>query len=93
MVNEQNEQKVLDTFFKDGRLVAIPARAGKRRIVLEYIACAFEPGVRIPEREVDAVLRAFYEYDYVSIRRYLIDSGLMSREDGIYWRSGGPVEV
>lgn len=88
-----DERKVLGTFFKDGRLVAIPARAGKRRVILEHIARAFEPGVRIPEREVDAVLRAFYEYDYVSIRRYLVDSGLMSREDGIYWRTGGAVDI
>ena len=87
------EQKILDTFFKDGRLVAIPARAGKRRVILEYIVCAFEPGVRYTEKEVNAVLRAFYEEDYVSLRRYLIDAELMDRADGVYWRTGGPVEV
>jgi len=86
-------EKVLRTFLKDGRLTAIPAKAGKRWVLLEHIACAFEPGVRIPEREVDATLRAFYEYDYVSLRRYLIDTGLMARENGWYWRTGGHVEV
>lgn len=73
--------------------MAIPSRAGKRRVLLELIVCAFEPGVRLPEREVDAVLRSFYETDWVSLRRYLIDEGLMSRENGWYWRTGGPVEV
>ncbi len=38
------------------------------------------------------MLRAFYEYDWVSLRRYLIDTGLMSRENGWYWRTGGPVD-
>jgi hypothetical protein len=78
---------------KEGKVVRLPARAGKRRVLLEYIVCAFEPGVRMPEREVDAVLRAFYEVDWVSLRRYLIDSGLMERENGIYWRTGGYVDV
>jgi len=62
-------------------------------MMLEYIVAAFEPGVRMPEREVDAVLRAFYEEDWVSLRRYLIDAGLMSREKGVYWRTGGYVDV
>ncbi|MFS8479868.1 MAG: DUF2087 domain-containing protein [Micromonosporaceae bacterium] len=86
-------ERVLRVFLKDGRLVAIPAKASKRRVLLEHIVCAFEPGVRMPEREVDAVLRAFYEPDWVSLRRYLVDEGLLSREDGWYWRTGGYVDV
>ncbi|MGW4462734.1 DUF2087 domain-containing protein [Micromonospora sp. NBC_01796] len=88
-----DREKVLRTFLRDDRLVMIPAKAGKRRVLLEHIVTAFEPGVRFPEREVDAVLRAFYETDWVSLRRYLIAEGLMAREDGWYWRTGGPVEV
>jgi hypothetical protein len=85
---------VLRPFFhKDGSIRRIPARAGKRRVLLEYIVAAFEPGVRMSEREVDAVLRAFYEVDWVSLRRYLIDEGLMAREKGEYWRTGGYVDV
>jgi len=79
-------------FVRDGRLTQIPAARGKRRIVLEHIAANFEPGVRYPEREVNAVLRAWHP-DHAALRRYLVDEGLMSREKGIYWRSGGPVEV
>jgi hypothetical protein len=85
---------VIRPFFRDdGSISRLPARAGKRRVLLEYIVAAFEPGVRMPEREVDAVLRAFYERDWVSLRRYLIDAGLMSRENGVYWRTGGYVDV
>jgi hypothetical protein len=83
---------VLRVFVRDGRLTQIPAARGKRRIVLEHIAANFEPGVRYPEREVNAVLRAWHP-DHAALRRYLVDEGLMSREKGIYWRSGGPVEV
>ena len=85
--------KVLRIFLDDGRLTAIPAKATKRRMILEHIVCAFEPGVRFAEREVDAVLRAFYEPDWVTLRRLLIDEGLMSRQHGWYWRTGGFVDV
>ncbi|HEY0697980.1 MAG TPA: DUF2087 domain-containing protein [Micromonospora sp.] len=87
-------EKVLRTFLnKDGQLLSIPTKMSKRRVVLEHVVRVFEPGVRIPEREVDAALRAFYEPDWVSLRRHLIDEGLMARENGYYWRTGGYVDV
>ncbi|MBV1848979.1 DUF2087 domain-containing protein [Catellatospora sp. KI3] len=89
-----DRDRVLAPFLDEsGRIRSMPARAGKRRLLLEHVVCAFEPGVRLTEREVDAVLRAFYEHDWVSLRRYLIDTGLMAREDGVYWRTGGYVDV
>lgn len=83
-------------FLDDGRLVRLPARWGRRRVVLEHVAQSFEPGRRFPEEEVDAVLRAWCAgggTDHVTVRRHLVDEGLLSREDGVYWRSGGWVDV
>jgi hypothetical protein len=83
---------VLRAFVRDGRLIQLPAARARRRVVLEHIADCFEPGVRYPERAVDAILRAWYD-DYVTIRRHLIDEDLMARENGLYWRTGGYVDV
>jgi 8-oxo-dGTP pyrophosphatase MutT (NUDIX family) len=83
---------VLRAFLRGGRLVQMPTVAGKRRIVLEYIASTFEPGVRYAERQVNAVLAAWYD-DYAALRRYLVDGGLLAREAGEYWRIGGWVDV
>jgi hypothetical protein len=83
---------VLRTFIVDGRLVSIPAARGKRRIVLEHIVAAFEPGVRYPEREVNAILRAWHA-DHAALRRYLVDEELLARNAGVYWRIGGPVPL
>ena len=83
---------VLRAFLVDGRLVSIPAARSKRRVILEHIAMAFEPGVRYPEREVNAVLRAWHP-DHAALRRYLVDEELMARERGVYWRIGGPVPM
>ena len=86
------EDAVLSAFVRGGRLVSIPAQATKRRVVLEHLVRVFEPGVRYPEREVNALL-AVWHPDVAALRRYLVDEGLLSREAGEYWRSGGWVEV
>jgi hypothetical protein len=86
------ESAVLASFVRDGRLVSIPAQYTKRRMVLEHLARVFEPGVRYPEREVNALL-AVWHPDVAALRRYLVDEGLLTREAGVYWRSGGYVDV
>jgi hypothetical protein len=89
---DRQRDAVLRAFIVDGRLVQVPAARGKRRIVLEHLAECFEPGVRYPERAVNSILRAWYA-DYASLRRYLVDEDLLTRESGVYWRTGGYVEV
>src|SRR5436190_10484342 len=89
---DRERAAVLRAFLADGRLVRIPAAQSKRRVVLEHIVSVFEPGVRYPEREVDAILRAWYD-DHATLRRYLIDADLMNRDQGVYWRIGGPVSL
>jgi hypothetical protein len=88
----EDEEQVLRTFFRDGRLTEIPTKRSKRRIVLERIALEFEPGERYDEREVNAIVGRFLN-DYASLRRYLVDEGFLTREAGVYWRTGGRVEV
>lgn len=83
---------VLRTFLPEGRLVQMPAQETKRRIVLDHVARVFEPGARYPEREVDAMLKAFWD-DHATLRRYLVDYGLLARDKGEYWRVGGTFAV
>ena len=89
---DRQRAAVLRAFIRDGRLVRFPVARGKLLVVLEHIVACFEPGVKYPERAVDAILRAWHA-DYAQLRRHLIDCGLMAREDGVYWRIGGPVDV
>jgi hypothetical protein len=88
----EDEEIVLRTFFRDGRLTEIPVKQAKRRIVLERIAIEFEPGRRYDEREVNAIVGAFHP-DHAAIRRSLVDEGFLDRDHGEYWRAGGRVEV
>lgn len=88
----EDEETVLRTFFREGRLTEIPSKEAKRRIVLERIAVEFEPGVRYDEKTVNAIVGRFYN-DYAAIRRYLVDEGFLDRDHGEYWRTGGRIEV
>jgi hypothetical protein len=88
----EDEEAVLRTFFRDGRLTEIPQKRTKRVIVLERIALEFEPGRRYEEKEVNVVVGRFFT-DHAAIRRYLVDEGFLDRDHGVYWRSGGRVDV
>ncbi|WP_166661615.1 DUF2087 domain-containing protein [Streptomyces sp. BK208] len=81
---------VVRTFVRDGRLVRLPARWTRKKVVLRHIAeQTFAPGVEYPERTVDEKLRAWCEdgeVDHVTLRRHLVDLGHLRRSDGIYTR-------
>lgn len=81
-------RKVLRSYLSDGRMPLMPRAGNKRKLLLAYLATAFEPGVRYSESEVNATVRIWNE-DAAALRRYLVDEGLLAREDGVYWRSGG----
>jgi hypothetical protein len=83
---------VLRTFLRGGRLTQIPTQHSKRLIVLDHICRVFDIGVRYPEREVNAMLRAFHP-DHAALRRYLVEEGFLARENNVYWRTGGTVEL
>ena len=87
---------VVGTFVRDGHLIGMPAQRARRVVVLEHLAQSFEPGVDYPETEVNTVLAGLAEggpVDHVTLRRYLVDEQLLRRDQGVYRRSGGRVDV
>ncbi len=86
-----DEMVVLSRFFSGQRLTSIPAARAKRLVVLERLAQEFEPGLRYDEAEVNFTLQMFHP-DYAALRRHLVDEGLLTRADGVYWRTGGRYE-
>jgi hypothetical protein len=89
---DRETARVLRTFLRGGRLTQIPLARQKRLVVLDHVCRVFDIGVRYPEREVNAFLRAFHP-DTAALRRYLVDEGFLSRDHNIYWRTGGSVEL
>ena len=84
--DEGEAARVIQTFFHDGRLVAIPARQGKRLVILrELRERCFAEDRDYPEKDVNMRL-ALVHPDVAALRRYLVDANLMARSNGIYRR-------
>ena len=83
---------MLRVFIRDGRLTQIPAQRSKRLVVLDRLAQDFEPGERYSESRVNLILGRWHP-DTAACRRYLIDEGFLGRDQGVYWRTGGTVDV
>ena len=83
---------VLRAFFRDGRLVRVPAQRTKRLVVLDRLAHDFEPGVRYPEVDVNELLPPITPTT-PPLRRYLVEEDFLARENGVYWRTGGSVDA
>jgi predicted transcriptional regulator len=91
--NEAWEKKVLRTYIQgygdenesSVLLKDIPASRKKRLVILKWLANKFEVGVDYAERSVNDILRDYHP-DFATLRRELVGSRLMERENGIYSR-------
>lgn len=81
-----DEERVLRTWVKNGRIVGIPAQEKKKQILIRWLANQIDPQRRWTEKEFSEWLKQYNE-DYAFLRRYLVDSHYMARENGIYWRT------
>ncbi|HET9344674.1 MAG TPA: DUF2087 domain-containing protein [Candidatus Limnocylindrales bacterium] len=80
-------EKVIRAFVKDGRLTAIPAKPSKRDLLLPWLLDECFPEDRdYEEKEVNQRL-ALMHPDVSALRRYFVDAGLMTRDQGIYRRA------
>ena len=83
---EQIDDPELWRYFKNGRLEIYPAARPMRRRALEHIAATFNPDREYSETEVNAVLLPIHN-DVATLRRYLVDEGLLARDHGKYKRT------
>lgn len=83
------ERKVLRDFFDGERLKEIPASRKKRMVILAWLADRFAHDRRYPEAEVNAIITRHHP-DAATLRRELIGTGFMARENGVYWRLDNP---
>ncbi|MBN1659527.1 MAG: metalloregulator ArsR/SmtB family transcription factor [Anaerolineae bacterium] len=80
------DRKVLHDYLEDGRLKQWPGQWKKRQVIHRYLVDKFEFGRRYPEREVNQIIGEVHE-DFATLRRELVDTGLLSRERDVYWRN------
>ncbi|MDD4599964.1 hypothetical protein SDC9_13825 [bioreactor metagenome] len=88
-ITEEENAKILSAYFKqglNGPLELFPLKEKKRVAILRHLAKSFEPNKSYSEKEVNSILKPFYE-DYVLLRRLLIEYGFMdrTRDGSAYW--------
>jgi hypothetical protein len=93
MSDQTTSARILANFLtSDGRLHTIPSKHAKLLVVLDHLSQQFEPGRRYQEAEVNLVLERFHP-DCAALRRYLVENAFLTRENSVYWRSGGTFDV
>ena len=82
---DEEMRKTLRPFFSGMRLREIPEGQRRFAMLLDWLVTQFEHNVQYSERQVNAIITQFND-DYATLRRGMIDAGLMQRDHGIYWR-------
>ena len=88
-ITENEREKVLQTYFKnglDGAVDIFPSKEKRKIMVLQHILKRFDQGKKYSEKEVNDIIKTAHD-DYVTVRRYFIEYGFMDRNsDGSqYW--------
>ncbi|UFJ41023.1 DUF2087 domain-containing protein [Brevibacillus humidisoli] len=88
-MTEGERAEILHAYFKeglDGPLSEFPKKEKRKVAILTHIIHRFEQNKTYSEQEVNTILGEVY-HDYVTLRRYLIEYGLLDRTaDGSkYW--------
>jgi hypothetical protein len=88
-ITEEENAEILKAYFKqgpDGPLSEFPKKQKRKAAILRQLIKRFDAGREYSEKEVNEILGEAHP-DYVTLRRYLIDYGLLEREeDGSqYW--------
>ncbi|MFD2210337.1 DUF2087 domain-containing protein [Virgibacillus halophilus] len=83
VILEQEKQKTIAQFFKNGSLRQLPAQRKKRIIVLEFLIKGLEKNKTYLEKELNTYIQQFH-HDTATIRREFVANQFMTRENGFY---------
>ena len=83
------EDEILKRYGRQGTLTHLPSKHEARMEVLAWVASPIRPGVSYREAEINDLLRG-HGIDHVTLRRYLVDYGFLTREGGIYQVAAQP---
>jgi hypothetical protein len=83
-VSHHEPNLTVSRFLRDGRIANYPAKQGKRHELLVWVAgeLSAEMGEsELPEKALNELLSRFTD-DVSTLRRYLVDSQLLTRQAG-----------
>jgi hypothetical protein len=85
-ITQEEQAKIVMKYFSKEGLTQFPQKEKQRLVILREISTHLKKDYIYDEKELNQILKGFYE-DYILIRRYLVDYGFLDRKsDGSrYW--------
>ena len=83
--DEAYRQKILSTFMVNGKITKMPAQLKKKLILIEEVCRAFEIEKPYAEKEMNLIIADYYD-DFCMVRRFFVDYGLFTRDNGVYFK-------
>jgi len=89
-ITPEEEEKILKNVFSSLeplKLKVISSKAKKKEVIFKKIAGQFEKDKKYTEMDVNGILKQIYPDDFSTLRRGLIEMGLMDRTSNgsEYW--------
>jgi hypothetical protein len=86
VITEVEKENVLKNYIINDKIINLPRSVKKKVILLQFLLQGFQRNKRYTEKEVNEIIKLRHE-DFAAIRRYMIQYGLMDREDNgsAYW--------
>ncbi|SDS05923.1 DUF2087 domain-containing protein [Microlunatus soli] len=85
----RQQRLIVQRWFVDGRLRAIPSRRKIRAAVLLEVLSRVHPGQLYTEQQISRLLGEIHP-DFATVRRELVGLGYLQRRDGRYWVCSEP---
>lgn len=82
---DEESRKTLRPYFDGEEIVNLPTHPKKFTLLLDWLVTNFAYDVNYSEKEVNIIIKR-YHADSATLRRAMIDTGLMQRDHGVYWR-------
>ncbi len=87
-ITSEERQNILDNYMKEGKIHTMPRKEKRKIVLLQEVIKELSTDKQYSEKELNEWLKEKHE-DFVALRRYLIEYGLMERtaDGAAYWVS------
>lgn len=84
-IDNAPDAEIVARYLRKGIIWQMPARPAQRQLLLEWLVKRIPLDRKFTETEINAYLGG-HNIDHVTLRRYLVDAGLLDRNRIEYWR-------
>ena len=85
------ERGVLNVFMDGEKILQLPAKQKKRRVILKWLATQIPCEIRISHADFNRLIQRHHP-DSATLRRELFEFGYVHRDRDYYWRDATPLE-